>query len=103
MVTSTSPAPAGVGGYLPSLIRTVVPVAVGAGLTWLEVHWHLPIPAGASATVGLTAAAVTVAGYYAAARAVEHRWPRVGRWLLAAGLAAGQPVYPPAGPGTPTP
>lgn len=80
-------------GYVTSLIRTIVPIGVGSVLAWLAVHWHIVIDPGASATVGIVAAAVVTAGYYAAARVVERRWPTVGRWLVALNLVAARPVY----------
>lgn len=64
--------------YLVSVIRTVVPYAVGLGLTWLAVKTGVAIPDEPLKTVltGLVAA-----GYYAAVRAAETRWSWVG-WLL---------------------
>jgi hypothetical protein len=66
--------------FVTSIIRTVVPMAVGrlaawallAGLTLPGAAWE---SLEASLTVGLAAA------YYAAVRALEARWPAAG-WLL---------------------
>lgn len=64
--------------YGASLVRTIVPWLVGAVLAFLAVHGlHLALPAGATSAL---AGAAAVA-YYAAVRAAEHRWPKVG-WLL---------------------
>jgi len=64
-----------VGDYLVSVIRTVVPYAVGTGLVWLADKTGLTIPDEPAKTIvtGLVAA-----GYYAAVRALEARWPFFG-------------------------
>lgn len=84
---------------LPSITRTAVPVIVG----WLV---SLPLVVrledlfgvaeddrSAWLARGLTAA-ITVA-YYAAARFVEQRYPKLGGVLVGLGVAKA-PVYPPA-------
>lgn len=75
---------------LVSLIRTVVPVAVGAALTWLGSAAGIILPSDAS--TGLTAGvvALVVAAYYALVRLIERRWPGVGLLLG----ARRQPSYP---------
>lgn len=80
-------------GYLISLIRTWVPIGAGLLLAWAAVHWHILLPDRVSTGVAIVATAVAIAVYYAIGRLVERRWPRVGRWLLTAGLIAHQPVY----------
>jgi hypothetical protein len=81
-------------GFMESLIRTCVPVGVGAAITWLAVHWRIVLPPGASATAGIVTSGLVIAGYYALARIVERRWPRVGRWMIALNLVrAKPPVY----------
>ncbi|MEW2352258.1 hypothetical protein [Spirillospora sp. NPDC029432] len=72
--------------YVVSLIRTWVPVAVGAGLTWLAAETGLVLDEDAGAAASTLAVALVIALYYAAARAIEQRWPRVGRIMLALGL-----------------
>jgi hypothetical protein len=90
-----------------SLIRTFVPVAVGAAVTWLALHWHIIVPADISAQAVPAIAAAITAAYYAAARWLERRrstghWLRLalaaqwlGRWML--GGTVVQPVYAPPG------
>ena len=75
--------------YVPSLIRTYVPVGVGAVVSWLAVKGLNVDP---QTQIGITAAATAVltAAYYAAARALETKFPALG-FLL--GHKA-QPVYP---------
>lgn len=72
-----------------SLIRTIVPLIVGVLLGQAA-------RAGLHLDPGLVTQLVTAAittGYYALARAVEHQFPAVGKWLLGLGLPVGQPVY----------
>ena len=74
--------------FVTSLIRTIVPLCVGALAAWLlQIGIGLPDTAfaalEATLTVGLGAA------YYAGVRWLEQRWPAAG-WLLG---AAAQPVY----------
>ena len=72
-----------------SLIRTYVPVAVGAFLTYLAVRFGVVVPEDVS--TGLTTGLVGLASalYYAIARALEQRWPWLG-WLLG---VPKQPTY----------
>lgn len=69
-----------------SLIRTWVPIGVGALLAWLAAATHTVIPAGASATVGTVAAALVAAAYYAVARLLERAGSpsarTIGRYML---------------------
>ena len=74
--------------FVTSLIRTIVPMCVGALAAWLlQVGIGLPETAftalEATLTVGLGAA------YYTGVRWLEQRWPAAG-WLLGAAV---QPVY----------
>ena len=74
---------------LSSILRTVVPVIVGALLGWAA-QVGLNLPAGAVTeivTVGITAA------YYALARIIEQYVPGLGNVLLSFGLARQAPVY----------
>ena len=72
-----------------SLIRTYVPVAVGAFLTFLAVK--LGVVVDEHVSTGLTTGLVGLASalYYAIARALEQRWPWLG-WLLG---VPKQPTY----------
>lgn len=54
-----------------SLIRTWVPIAVGAILAWLAATKHVLIPAHASAAAGAFATSLAAAAYYALARLLE--------------------------------
>ncbi len=85
-------------GRVESLIRTWVPVALGAALSWLSLwvgrRWGITwIPERPSSTFTIVMTAVTTAVYYAGVRAIEQRWPRVGRWLVALNLVRARPVY----------
>lgn len=72
--------------YVVSLIRTWVPVGVGAVLTWLASTLGIVIDSSTSAAATIAAVGIVTAAYYALARLVEKRWPVVGRILLALGL-----------------
>jgi hypothetical protein len=79
--------------YMVSLIRTNVPVAVGAGITWLGAELGVVIDEETGALAVAACVGVVIAIYYAVARAVEQQWPAVGRVLVGLG-AAKAPVYP---------
>jgi hypothetical protein len=81
------------GNYLISLIRTFVPVAVGAALTWLATHFGIVLDSHTSAQVTIAAVGLVVAAYYAAARAIERRWPALGRLLTSLAITRAQPTY----------
>lgn len=76
--------------YGRSLIRTIVPLIVGGVVGWLASHGVKVDEATVLPLVDSTVAAA----YYAAVRALEHRWPQVG-WLLG---APGAPTYSAAAP-----
>lgn len=67
--------------YVLSLIRTVVPVAIGAALTWGGRKWGIVLPEDLSAESTIAITGLVVAAYYAAVRALEMRWPWVGKFL----------------------
>lgn len=77
-----------------SLIRTYVPVGVGAALTWLATT--LGVGVGEEASTGLTVGVVALvtAVYYAAARWAEGRVPWLGVLLGSRRV----PSYPPPEP-----
>jgi len=81
--------------YGRSLIRTIVPIAVGALVGWLATR-GVSIDA---ATIIPTVDAVVAAVYYAVVRAAEQKWPKVG-WMLG---SPGAPTYAPAGGSVSTP
>lgn len=67
--------------YFVSLIRTWIPIAVGAALTWAAANLDVVIDEESSrAAIGLCVSILTGA-YYAIVRALEQRFPQVG-WLL---------------------
>jgi hypothetical protein len=78
--------------YLISLIRTWVPVGIGAALTWLATRVGIVLDEDTSAQAAVVATVLVVAVYYAVVRRLEQRWPAVGRVLLGLG-AAKTPVY----------
>nr|MDT0660875.1 hypothetical protein [Micromonospora sp. DSM 115978] len=88
-----------------SVIRTVVPIAAGATLTWLAAHTNVVIDQNTAAAAMPWIVGATIGGYYFAGRWLERRrgdgwavraaqW--IGRWML--GGVIRQPVY--ADPGT---
>lgn len=72
-----------------ALIRTYVPVAVGAVLTWLAARLGVGIDEQASAGLTTALVALVSAAYYAMARLLEQRWP----WLGVLLGAPRQPTY----------
>lgn len=79
--------------YLVSLIRTYVPIGVGAALTWLALRFGVVIDEQTSLMGIAVFDAVATAAYYAAVRAVERAHPAVGRVLLALGMTGQTPTY----------
>lgn len=70
--------------YVLSLVRTWVPIGVGAVLSYVAVRWGIVVPEDISTelTVGLTG--IVIALYYGIVRALEKRWPWFGKLLGAA-------------------
>lgn len=85
-----SPTPPSESAVLTSLIRTLVPLVVGAAVTLAATHLGVDLPAGALEEI----VTVLVAGvYYTIARVLEeHLSPVWGRILLGLGLR-GTPTY----------
>jgi len=79
-------------GFVVSWIRTAVPVAVGAVLTWLASVTGIALSPESSAGLTATVMAGVIAVYYGLVRLAESRWPGVGLLLG----AARQPSYGPA-------
>jgi len=79
--------------YFVSLIRTWVPVGIGAALTWLASTLGIVLSDDTSVPLTVAAVGIVTAVYYAAARAVEKKWPGLGRILLALGLTSSSPTY----------
>lgn len=80
-------------GLVDSLARTWVPIAIGSLLAWINANWDITLSDGASSTAVNVTTGITIAGYYAAARLIERRFPRLGRWLLALNLTKARPTY----------
>jgi hypothetical protein len=81
--------------YGRSLIRTIVPIAVGALVGWFATRG---VKIDAATIIPVIDAAVA-AIYYAAVRAAEQKWPKAG-WMLG---SPGAPSYAPAGGSGATP
>lgn len=79
--------------YIIGLIRTWVPIAIGAGLTWLLHHFQIILSNQDSTGFTLGAVAIVTGVYYGLAHWAELWYPQVGRWLLAFGLTRAQPTY----------
>lgn len=60
--------------YLASLVRTVVPLLVGTVLAKVSID-KFGVDSDTLKTVVTT---VAIGGYYAAARALEVKWPKLG-------------------------
>lgn len=74
-------------------IRTAVPAAIGAALTWLAVNAGVVLDDASATGLKLGVAAAVIAVYFAVAKAIEVKWPAAGRVLLALGLTRQQPTY----------
>ena len=62
--------------YIVSMIRTWVPVGVGAFLTWLSTA--LEITDIDTATAATVATGIVISVYYGLVRIAEKRWPQIG-------------------------
>jgi hypothetical protein len=72
------------GDLILSYIRTYVPIAVGGVLSWLAVTFGVVVPEDASGALTVALTGILIAVYYGVVRALESRWPWVGRLLGAA-------------------
>lgn len=66
------------GDQVVSLIRTWVPIGVGAALTWLASLLGVGLDANASAGFTAVVVALVSGAYYLLVRLAERRWPWVG-------------------------
>lgn len=88
-----------VNNFVTSLIRTWVPVGIGAFITWLATNYDVVVPEDASSSLVVGVTAVLIAIYYVVARLIEKQFPWLGKLLV--GLGAGsQPQYPGTDPQT---
>jgi hypothetical protein len=90
-------------GYLTSLVRTLVPAALSAVLTWAALHWHV-LPGHPSPMLVEIADLAVFALLYAGARWLEGRKGNglparlargAARIVLSLGLPTAKPEYPP--------
>lgn len=82
---------------VPSLIRTYVPLGVGAVASWLAAK-GLGLDAQTQTAVVVLLTSVLTALYYTGVRILEKRYPAIGTVFLGLGLKA-KPAY--AKPGDP--
>ena len=66
--------------FAVSLIRTNVPVLVGTLIGWL-ISLGVEVPEGSETPLTAGLVALSIAGYYFAARWLEKRWPAFGYLL----------------------
>lgn len=64
--------------HLVSLIRTYVPLGVGAGLTWLASVLGVVVDESTSTAATVAAVGIASAAYYTVVRQLEKRWPALG-------------------------
>lgn len=64
--------------FVISNIRTLVPVAVGALLTWLASTLKIAIDPNSQAGLVVLAVGVLSGGYYALVHLLEQKWPKIG-------------------------
>lgn len=64
-----------------SLIRTWVPVGVGAVLAWVATNWDIGVPDDASSSLVVGVTALAIALYYGVVRLLERRFPWFGVML----------------------
>jgi TRAP-type C4-dicarboxylate transport system permease small subunit len=67
-----------VSDYIVSLVRTYVPVGVGVALTFLARELGVVLDEDTSAMAATVSVALVSAAWYAAARALEARFPALG-------------------------
>ena len=74
----TTQPPVTFASVVPSLIRTYVPIVVGALLSWLVSAEVIPTPLPEDAEAGMVTAitAVLIGGYYTLVRLAERKWPQ---------------------------
>jgi ABC-type spermidine/putrescine transport system permease subunit II len=80
-----------ISDYVISLIRTIVPVAVGAVATWLLTKYAFHVNSGVQGSITALLTALVTSGYYAGIRFLETKFPK-GPWGMFLGHIA-RPVY----------
>jgi hypothetical protein len=74
--------------FMKSLIRTWVPVGIGAFISWLATNYDIVVPADASSSLVVGVVALVTAVYYVLARAVEKAYPWLGKLLVGLGVGS---------------
>ena len=69
--------------FVLSLVRTYVPIVVGAALAWLATK-GIEVDSAAASGLVLGLSGLIMAGYYALARLIEQKAPVVGGLMLGA-------------------
>ncbi len=64
--------------YIVGHIRTFVPIAVGALLTWLSTKYGILLSEDTAASTTAALTGIVIAVYYGAVRAAAQRYPQVG-------------------------
>lgn len=83
-----------IASYGASLIRTWVPIWVATGIALLAAKTGIVFDDTTDTYLTLGASGAAISTWYALVRAVEVRWPGLGRVLLTLGLSkAGAPAY----------
>lgn len=67
--------------YVLSLVRTWVPIGVGAVLSYIAVRWGIVVPEDISTELAVGLTGVVIALYYGIVRALEKQWPWFGKLL----------------------
>jgi len=85
--------------FITSLIRTQVPIAVGALLAWLTLKTGIVVDESSQAGLVQAFTAILTGLYYLVIRWLETRFPQIG-WLLGVPKAPGYSAQdaPPAQP-----
>jgi hypothetical protein len=80
-----------ISNYIISLIRTIVPVAVGAVASWLLTKYAFHVNSDVQGSITALLTAVVTSGYYAGIRLLETKFPK-GPWGMFLGFPT-RPVY----------
>lgn len=78
--------------FAVSLIRTNVPIVVGAFIAWM-ISLGITVPEGSEEPLIVALTAALIAGYYFLVRLLEKKWPAFG-FLLGTRKEPAYPVAP---------
>lgn len=70
-----------VGNVIVANVRTFVPIAVGALLTWVAAKLGIVVDDNTRMTAAALAVTIVTAAWYYVVHAIEQEWPNVG-WLF---------------------